>query len=204
MCIRDRVGKVETLIEQTAVPLTQTTELCGGDSSTDVPNHTYGYGRIDAWSPALALTKTTPVTSVTQGDYLTYTLTVTNIHYLNQTTNVVLTDAIPAGTTYINATRPFTLDQGMVSWYTPTLAAGAAWEVKLVVQVTLSPTGTVPRAVAPLAALGDQRGAAEIDAIVNAHYGVRSDETATSGRPVTVRLPAPGPDPIFFPFIRGR
>lgn len=202
-----QVDKVETLIEQTAVPLT-TTEECGGDSSTAVPNHTYGYGRIDVWSPALALTKTTPVTSVVQGDFLTYTLTVTNIHYLNQTTNVVLTDAIPAGTTLISATRPFTLDQGMVSWYTSTLPAGRIWQVNLVVQVTLSPTGTVPRTapgpVSPLSALAGQRDAVEFDAIVNAHYGVRSDETATSGRPVITRLPAPDSDPIYFPLIRGR
>ena len=41
------VGQIEDIIEQTAVPKT-TTEGCGGDSATAVPNNTYGFGRIDA------------------------------------------------------------------------------------------------------------------------------------------------------------
>ncbi|RMD54039.1 MAG: hypothetical protein D6835_00970 [Candidatus Thermofonsia bacterium] len=41
-----QVDVVETLVEQTAVSLT-TTETCGGDTPTTIPNHTYGYGRID-------------------------------------------------------------------------------------------------------------------------------------------------------------
>jgi subtilisin family serine protease len=42
-----QVDAIEQLIRDTAVPKT-TTDGCGGDSSTAVPNHTYGYGRIDA------------------------------------------------------------------------------------------------------------------------------------------------------------
>ena len=41
------VDRIEDIIEQTAVPKT-TTEMCGLDSSTAVPNNTYGHGRIDA------------------------------------------------------------------------------------------------------------------------------------------------------------
>jgi len=41
------VDTVEEIIELSAVPLT-TTQGCGGDTSTDVPNNVYGWGRIDA------------------------------------------------------------------------------------------------------------------------------------------------------------
>lgn len=41
------VEAVETIIEQTAVPM-QTEQICGGLSGLEVPNHTYGYGRVDA------------------------------------------------------------------------------------------------------------------------------------------------------------
>jgi len=41
------VDRIEDIIEQTAVRKT-TTEMCGLDSATQVPNNTYGWGRIDA------------------------------------------------------------------------------------------------------------------------------------------------------------
>jgi subtilisin family serine protease len=41
------VDRIEEIIEQTAVRKT-TTEACGGDTATQVPNNTYGWGRIDA------------------------------------------------------------------------------------------------------------------------------------------------------------
>jgi serine protease AprX len=42
-----KVDRLEDIIEQTALKKT-TTEGCGGDTSTQVPNNTYGWGRIDA------------------------------------------------------------------------------------------------------------------------------------------------------------
>src|ERR687896_227373 len=41
------VDQLEDIIEQTAVKKT-TTEGCGGDTTTQVPNNTYGWGRVDA------------------------------------------------------------------------------------------------------------------------------------------------------------
>jgi subtilisin family serine protease len=46
------VDAIEAILRETAVPRT-TSQGCGGDSSTDVPNHVYGYGRIDALAPIL-------------------------------------------------------------------------------------------------------------------------------------------------------
>jgi subtilisin family serine protease len=44
-----QVEQVETLIENTALPLT-TTQECGGVPGSAIPNNTYGYGRVDAWA----------------------------------------------------------------------------------------------------------------------------------------------------------
>ena len=41
------VNRIEQIIEQSAVPKT-TNEGCNGDTTTQVPNNTYGWGRIDA------------------------------------------------------------------------------------------------------------------------------------------------------------
>ena len=46
------VDAIETILRETAVPRTSS-QGCGGDGPTDVPNHVYGYGRIDALAPIL-------------------------------------------------------------------------------------------------------------------------------------------------------
>ncbi|WP_420630691.1 S8 family serine peptidase [Candidatus Leptofilum sp.] len=46
------VDGIEAILRGTAVPLTSS-QGCGGDGPTDVPNHVYGYGRIDALAPIL-------------------------------------------------------------------------------------------------------------------------------------------------------
>ncbi|MEM9822658.1 MAG: S8 family peptidase, partial [Bacteroidota bacterium] len=56
-----QVDLIEDLIEQTAVPKTIDDEDCGGVSGLEVPNNTYGYGRVDALAAvqaALNLTNT--------------------------------------------------------------------------------------------------------------------------------------------------
>jgi len=51
------VGELETLIETTATPLT-TTQTCGGVPGTQVPNNTFGWGRVDAWAAYQRLKQT--------------------------------------------------------------------------------------------------------------------------------------------------
>jgi serine protease AprX len=55
------VDATEQLLEKTAVPRT-TTDACGGDTSTAVPNNTAGYGRIDVAAAARSLDTSTPPT----------------------------------------------------------------------------------------------------------------------------------------------
>ncbi|HEX8252808.1 MAG TPA: S8 family serine peptidase [Thermoanaerobaculia bacterium] len=58
------VDRIEDIIEQSAAKKT-TTEMCGGDTNTAVPNNTYGWGRIDALAAVnMALAEATPVSLV--------------------------------------------------------------------------------------------------------------------------------------------
>ena len=54
------VDRIEKIIQDSAEKKT-TTEGCGGDSSTAVPNNTYGWGRIDALAAVNMAIGTTPV-----------------------------------------------------------------------------------------------------------------------------------------------
>ena len=55
------VDRIEQIIEQTAIPKT-TTQGCGGDTNTSVPNNVYGWGNIDALAAVTeALKDATPV-----------------------------------------------------------------------------------------------------------------------------------------------
>jgi hypothetical protein len=59
--LRGNVTRIEQIIQASATPKT-TTEGCGMDTNTHVPNNTYGWGRIDAMNAVqLALAEATPV-----------------------------------------------------------------------------------------------------------------------------------------------
>ena len=58
-----QVDVIEHIIRSSAEPLT-TDEACGGDSTTAVPNHTFGFGRIDALA-AVTMAQSYVPTSVT-------------------------------------------------------------------------------------------------------------------------------------------
>lgn len=167
-----QVAAIEALIAQTAVPKT-TSQGCGGDGPTDVPNHVYGYGRIDAYNAfiqvvphTLDLHKSAPAL-VMAGDAITYTLTLQHQHPLSLTHNVVLTDVIPANTTFITATLPHTFDGDTVQWQAATLDPGQTWQVTLIVGTETGTTGIIE----------------------NALYGARSDEAAAVlGEPVQTEI----------------
>jgi len=165
-----QVNTLETVIEQSAVPRT-TSEGCGGDSSTDVPNNIYGWGRIDALAAfesinqKLNLTKTPSTDIVLPGGILTYTLTVSNPYPSMPINNVVVTDTIPEGTSFVTASSPYLLEGDTITWEVPDLAPSARRAFQLVVQAPLSGT------------------------ITNYMYGATSDKTSpVQGVPVLTQV----------------
>lgn len=120
---------------------------------------------------------------VSPGELLTYTLTVEHLHVVSSTFNVVLTDTIPVGTSFVTATQPANQNGNVVTWQRVSLNNSETWQVQLVVQVPLTTTANT---------------------IENIAYGVRSDEVAiVLGEPViTDIIFEPGDVSIYLPFIR--
>jgi uncharacterized repeat protein (TIGR01451 family) len=173
-----QVDELEDLIEQSALPL-YTSEGCGGDTPASHPNHTYGWGRVDAWAAyqaipipfGLQVDKTAPKT-VLAGEILTYTLTVTNTHPISVTHNVILTDTLPEKTAFFSATGNYTLLGRLITWEIGDLAAQTPGQVKFSVRVPQATTGV----------------------ITNTLYGAVSDEVMNSvrGAPVSTLILEPG------------
>ncbi len=171
------VDEIERIIRETAVPRT-TTQTCGDVPGSAIPNNTYGWGRIDALAAhqaaanaPLALHKTVSHDVAAPGGVLTYTLTVSNPNPLLSKFDLVLTDTLPLSTSLVTATMPFTPNGTTITWQQPELAAGAMWQVMLVVQV---PVEDYP------------------SFIENRWYGVAAEgETAVTGPPVqtVIKLP---------------
>jgi len=171
-----QVGPIESLIEHSALHLTSS-QTCGGVPGDSIPNNTYGWGRIDAWEAlrehVLELHNTASAIQVELGSPITYTLSLTHTAVLTPTTNVILTDTIPANTTFITATLPHTFDGSTVRWDFASLDPNQGRSVDLVVRAPMTPTAV----------------------IVNAHYNVSSDDITqpVSGSPVTTTVSsAPG------------
>jgi serine protease AprX len=55
--LRGDPARVAQILRQTAVPLTSTTQVCGGIPATTFPNPVQGMGRVDAWNAFLVAEK---------------------------------------------------------------------------------------------------------------------------------------------------
>jgi uncharacterized repeat protein (TIGR01451 family) len=180
--LRGNVDGLEDLIEHTAFPRTINDQSCGGIPGTNVPNNTYGWGRIDAWAAfqghTLLVKKIATRNYLTYGLPLTYTISISHIATITPTTNIILTDTLPAWTTFITATLPHTLIGNTVQWQLPILAPGETTSVKLAVRAPFSGTTT----------------------IVNSDYSAISDQVALSrtGPPVTTTVGIINFLPFFF------
>lgn len=156
--LRGQVDQIETFIEQTALPNPQSD--C---SSNGVPNNIYGWGRIQALGHGMQIGKTVSADHVLPGQTITYTLTITHYQIVSPTTNVVLTDTIPVGTTFVSATQPYSKIGNAIHWDFPNLDAMGTLSVDLVVKVDLIASG----------------------AVTNSDYAVNSDQVALiRGTPV--------------------
>jgi uncharacterized repeat protein (TIGR01451 family) len=111
-------------------------------------------------APVLTISMTDAPDPVAPGSNITYTLAYANTGNSNAS-GVVLSDTLPANTTFVSATGGGTASTSVVTWSIGTLNAGASGSVQLVVQVDSSLTnGTV---------------------VTNATYSVDSTETQPAG-----------------------
>lgn len=87
----------------------------------------------------LNLSKADDVDPVTTGENLTYTICFDNVDNTSDVEGVVITDDIPADTSFVSATGPFSFDGTTVEWNVGLVAAGSNGACyQLVVNVTAS------------------------------------------------------------------
>jgi serine protease AprX len=155
-----QVDTLESIINQSALPRT-TSQSCGGIPGAQIPNNTYGHGRIDALAAlqthTFLIDKSSSVTEVFPTGLISYTINITHINASYPTSNVVITDTLPGGTVFVSATQPYSFDGSTIRWDFTSMGANETKSVDLVVQVSSSARGTVD----------------------NIDYGVRSDDAAT-------------------------
>jgi uncharacterized repeat protein (TIGR01451 family) len=82
----------------------------------------------------VSITKTDDVDPVTAGEHLTYTLTASNDGPADAD-DVVVTDDIPSGTSFVSASNGGTLSSGTVTWNIGTMAPGSSANLTVVVAV---------------------------------------------------------------------
>ena len=180
--LRGQVDGLEDLIEHTAIPRTIDNQSCGGTPGTNIPNNTYGWGRIDAWSAfqghTFHLEKIATRNYLSYGRPLTYTISISHIATITPTTNITLTDTLPTSTTFIAASLPYTLLGDTIQWEIPILAAGETSSVTLSVRAPYSGTSK----------------------IVNFNYSAISDQVflPRTGSPITTTVGVIDFLPFFF------
>jgi uncharacterized repeat protein (TIGR01451 family) len=124
-------------------------------------------GQTGSVSCPLAVSKIA-LAAVEPGGLITYTLSVTSSGAISNT-NTVLTDTLPASTTFVSASGGISPVNDVLTWTLGTMA-------------TSGPTSVASRTfvVSPTASAGTP--------IINNNYGVRSDQTRAKGSPVQVLL----------------
>ena len=143
--LKGQVDAVETIITHSAVPRTSS-QTCGGVPGTEIPNNTYGWGRIDAFQAVnanivdLVLSKSAGPNPVLVGENLTYTLVVHN-DGTSAATNVLVTDPLPAGVTFVSASTGCSFSAGTVTCFAASLAGGAGATFTIV--ATANAEGTI-------------------------------------------------------------
>jgi len=136
-------------------------------------------------APLLALTRSDAPDPVTAGGNLTYTLTFAN-NGTADATLVVLTDTVPANTTFVSATLAGTQAAGTVTWNLGTLAAGASGSAQLVVRVA-----------SPLAnGTTITSGAGSLDSAQTNPVAGLAATTTVSSAPVLSVSQTDAPDPV--------
>lgn len=142
-----QIDLVEKIIRASSVPLTTTTP-CGDDIvGVSVPNNTYGWGRIDAWQAynfhQFDVSTNVSLPFITLGDTLTFTLTIDHLG-VSELSNVRLSNELPEGVSFLNASDSGYLDGNTVVWDLDSLTYAETRQVQF--SVVAEQAGTITNA----------------------------------------------------------
>ncbi len=143
-----QVDLLESIITGSAVPRT-TTQNCGTVPGSAVPNNTYGYGRIDALEalqdipPFFNLTASANPPQIIPGQTITYTLELRYTSFYTPTHNIIISNVLPIGTSFITATLPYTFTGDSVAWAFPAMNSGDIRQVQLVLALSPQAVGSL-------------------------------------------------------------
>ena len=112
------------------IPLVNTATV---DANETDPASASASTYINVPRPALSMQKDADKTLVAPGGQVTFTISYANTGNYT-TTNVIITDAIPTGFTYVSASTPVVTSTEMVTWSIGPVAAGANGSVTLTLQ----------------------------------------------------------------------
>ena len=130
---------------------------------------------------------------VTAGELLTYQIAVTNSASV-AADSVIVSDAIPAGTSFVGATGPATSDSDTVQWSLGTLAPGESITLGLTVRVTAAAGASIVNAGASATCAGRAPGASAsvttsvIDAPAILDFTIVAPSSVTSGEAIAYTL----------------
>lgn len=143
---RGQVDAIEERLEHTALART-TTQLCGGIPGSEVPNNTYGWGRLDAWNAInvtdLQFTKIASDYLYDPGQIITYTLQMTLSYTTLSLHDLIISDTIPLQTSFVGSSAPYTIKGSTIVWNEPLLEPDEPKNVDLIVQVQPAAMGTI-------------------------------------------------------------
>ena len=133
-------------------------------------------------APIVTLVKSAAPRLVAPEQSLVYTLTVTNTSATSDTVSLVVTDTVPANTTYQSAN--FLYPTGGGAWIPP---VGGTGVITWIPDTPLVPGGYLQLQLVVRVAAGLSNGTI----ITNAAYGVSEQSGVVMGEPVTVTVQAP-------------
>jgi subtilisin family serine protease len=177
-----QVDELEEIIQVMAVPKTSV-QNCGATPGSEIPNNTFGYGRIDAIRHGLAVEGYFSHGSAYTGQNISLTLSLVHAHILTQTHNVILTSTVPSGTTFVTATMPFTQNGNVIEWTFASMDKFEAQTVSMLVTVTAASGATISH---------DELGAASDEVPAATYYG----------GPLLVIVLDPPTDLLYIPMVR--
>ena len=138
--------------------------------------------------PELGFSKTADVSLIANGENLTYELCYDNEANEGAVNNVVISDTLPAATSFVSASGGGIETSGVVSWDIGTLAAGAAEEC---VQVVVNVSATEESSITNTASIDSDETApttasAVTDIVVEVDYSFAGKGEAGAAGPITL------------------